>query len=154
MTDLEKLVMRHRDDPSPELAVQWALLRLLDQCGTGALVEDLVARAGPWEAYDATERLWEILPEEPGLYMFVWRPWFRFRMAEATVTVPIQKPDSITQILYIGQTGASDNEAGSTLRERYKSYRKYLRAEPDSLWDRHQSSTRHHEAYAKASLKK
>jgi hypothetical protein len=143
MTELARLVARHRDDPSPELSIQWALLRLLDQRGSNALVDDLKASSGPWEAYEARERLWEVLPGEPGVYMFVWRPWFRFHMAEPTTTAPVGKPDSVAQILYIGQAGASDGDSGSTLRERYKSYCKYLRAEPDSLWDRHPPTTRH-----------
>lgn len=134
MTDpFSRLVHRHRDEPSPTLPVEWPLLRLIDQAGTGTLVQDLTESGAPWESYEATERLWEMLPESPGLYMFVWRPWFRFRMAEPSAATDI-KPNAMSQILYIGQAGASPDNGGSTLRHRYRSYCRHLRADPKVLW--------------------
>ena len=129
MTDtLGRLILRHRDAPSPGLLVEWELLRLLDRAGCAALEDDLKEIAGPWETYEATERLWQALPDAPGLYMFVWRPPFRLAVADD------RKPGSIFQVLYVGQAGASRDEHGNTLRERYKSYRKYLRGDPERLW--------------------
>lgn len=131
--DLLRLVHRHRDEPSPVLPTEWPLLRLLDSFGSKALTEDLKEAAQPWEAKEATDRLWEVLPDSPGLYMFVWRPWFRFNMAE-TLRTDDSKPDSVSQILYIGQAGASGTNSGSTLKQRYKSYSKHIRGDPRELW--------------------
>jgi len=139
---LVRLVHRHRDEPSPTLPAEWALLRLLDRVGTEALTGDLSNVGDPWEAYEATERLWEMLPEKPGLYMFVWRPWFRFDVAETSVTAGPPKPGSVSQILYIGQAGASDDSQGNTLKQRYKGYGRYIRADPKVLWTPSQPMTR------------
>lgn len=113
--------------------MDWALLRLLDRAGTGALCRDLADLGNGWEVFEATERLWERLPDQPGLYMFVWRPWFRFTMME-TAVAETTRPDSTSQILYIGQAGSSTNDTGNTLRLRYKSYRKFIRSDPNGLW--------------------
>lgn len=131
--DLDHLIHRHRDEESPTLSVDWALLRLLDRAGTGALCQDLANLSNGWEVFEATERLWENLPDQPGLYMFVWRPWFRFNLTETASGVN-PPPDSTSQILYIGQAGYSTNESGNTLRYRYKSYRRFIRSEPSRLW--------------------
>ena len=131
--ELEHLIHRHRDEESPTLSVDWALLRLLDRAGTGALCQDLTDLGDGWEVCEATERLWENLPDQPGLYMFVWRPWFRFTMMETAAGVP-PMPDSTSQILYIGQAGSSIYETGNTLKIRYKSYRRFIRSEPSRLW--------------------
>jgi hypothetical protein len=129
---LDRLISRHRDKPSPTLSVEWALLRLLDGNGTNVLTQDLEDLCDPWEVFDATASLTDMLPDKPGLYMFVWRPLFRFSLAEVSPEAGPQKPDSVSQILYIGQAG--DNSS-HTLRNRYKSYRNYLTADPSSLWD-------------------
>jgi hypothetical protein len=139
---LARLIHRHRDEPSPTLPAEWALLRLLDIAVTNTLADDLRTGGTPWEAYEATERLWEMLPDSPGLYMFVWRPWFRFHVAETSVAAGPPKPDSVAQILYIGQAGASVYGDGSTLKQRYKSYRRHIRADPKVLWNAAQPMTR------------
>jgi hypothetical protein len=133
MTDrLDRLVSRHRDKPSPTLSVEWAFLRLLDGNGSNVLMEDFEELCDSWEIFDATPSLTDMLPEKSGLYMFVWRPWFRFSLAEVSPKAGPKKPDSISQILYIGQAG--DN-SGHTLRNRYKSYIHHIEADPRCLWD-------------------
>jgi hypothetical protein len=96
---------------------------------------DLQRHATPWEAHKATERLWEMLPDEPGLYMFVWRPSFRFDVAENRC------PGDLYQVLYIGQAGAG-KDLRTTLKNRYKNYRRYLKANPAMLWEPDEPVTR------------
>lgn len=138
VTDLPSLVTRHRDFASPVLTVDWALLRLLDQQGSQILQDDLRENGQPWEVLAATEHAWEAIPEQPGLYVFVWRPWFSFDIAEQ------QRPGDLTQVLYVGKAGASDQGQPSSgnLRQRYRSYLKHLRAEPGELWSRTEPRTR------------
>ena len=133
--EIAELVLRHRDSDSPVIEVEWALLRLLDKNHCSMLEKDLGTRACPWEVHLATERLWEMLPSKPGLYMFVWRPPFRFEVAEG------RRPGDVHQVLYIGQAGAGDG-ATTTLRERYKSYSRYLRGSPERLWGQGEPITR------------
>ena len=130
MADLTTLVARHRDAPSPTLNIQWALLRLLDEVGSQQLHGDLRAAGQPWEILGATEHAWEMVPEMPGLYLFVWRPWFSFDVAEG------RRPGELMQVLYVGKAGADDRGQRSTgdLRQRYRSYLKHLRGDPDELW--------------------
>ncbi len=124
--DLTALVAKHRDRDSPTLTVDLALQRLLDTADCRALQDTLTAVAGPWEAYTASEHLYEILPDEPGVYMFVWRPPFQFDVH------PGRRSFDLTQVLYVGRAGGTSQ---NTLKERYKDYRKYLRADPAQLWE-------------------
>lgn len=138
MTDLSALIFQHRDASSPVLGVDWALLRLLDQVGSEQLCEDLRNAGQPWEIMTATERAWEAIPDEPGLYLFVWRPWFAFDVAYA------QRDGELRQVLYVGKAGADDagNRTSGGLKQRYRSYVKHLRTEPDALWSRTEPRTR------------
>lgn len=129
---LAELVAEHRDSPSPVLTLEVPLLRLLDGQGCANLSKKLREVAGEWEVMLAKERLWESLPKAPGIYMFVWRPKFRWHVSA--------QPDSISYFLYVGQTGAGTS--GATLRERYKGYAKYLAGPPDKLWEEPAVKTR------------
>lgn len=125
---IERLVARHRDEPSPALRVDWGLLRLLDERHCRNLELDLADQAGEWEINRATPELHQSLPDQPGLYMFVWRPVFQFRIAEQ------RRSGSLYQILYIGQAGGAGNGSSNTLRGRYRDYIGFLQSEPAQMW--------------------
>ncbi|GAA2183396.1 hypothetical protein GCM10009848_04900 [Micromonospora lupini] len=126
----ERLVLRYRDEPSPVLKVELALMRLLDTRGCDALAQDLREMAKPWEVYTAASSLKDVLPEDPGLYMFVWRPPFKFELDSGS-----SRPGSIAQVLYVGQAGATaQNPSGNTLRGRFREYTRYLDAPPEGIW--------------------
>jgi len=120
------------------LSANWALLRLLDQFGCEQLQADLGSEGHPWEIMTATEHGWEAVPDEPGLYLFVWRPWFAFNVANARCD------GDLRQVLYVGKAGADDagNPTNGGLKQRYRSYVKHLRSEPDVLWSRSEPRTR------------
>jgi hypothetical protein len=136
MTDLSTLTVRYRDADSPVLGVEWALLRLLDKVGCEQLRKDLRSDGQPWEMMMATERAWEAIPDEPGLYAFVWRPWFAFDLANSR--------RDLHQVLYVGKAGVDDSQKRTAggLRQRYRSYVKHLRSQPDALWSRTEPRTR------------
>lgn len=138
MAELSALVARHRDSDSPVLPVDWALLRLLDESGCRQLQSDLAAEGGAWEVLTATEHAWEAVPDQPGLYLFVWNPWFALDLADAT------RRGDLRQVLYVGKAGADDagTPTSGGLRQRYRSYVKHLRSSPDSLWSRTEPRTR------------
>lgn len=125
---LTRVVQRYREDDSPALQIEVGLLRMLDATNSEQLASDLREFASPWEIHQATEDLSPALPDEPGLYMFVWRPPFQFHVG----AMPTH--GSFPQLLYIGQAGASNNDRGNTIRLRYKDYRRHLRGNPEDLW--------------------
>ncbi|MEV5484005.1 MULTISPECIES: hypothetical protein [Streptomyces] len=131
-----RMVQRHREEDSPALPIEVGLLRMLDADNCQQLDQDLREFASPWEVHQATENLAPALPDEPGLYMFVWRPQFQFQVDGR----PAQ--GSFPQLLYVGQAGASKSDCGNTIRQRYKEYRRYLRASPESLWTDSEPKTR------------
>jgi hypothetical protein len=123
-------VLRYRDEPSPVLRVEWALMRLLDRRGCEALADDLRAMANPWEVFTANPSIRAMVPDKPGLYMFVWRPPFEFQVDSTS------RSGTISQVLYVGQAGASlQNNDGNTLRGRFREYIRYLEAPPEGVWN-------------------
>lgn len=130
---LQSLVLRHRDSPSPSLPVDWALLRLLDRNHSDQLSADLrTAAPNGWEVHPASESLEDVLPEKPGLYMFVWRPWLDF-------TLDPNGAQRLLQILYVGLAGARRCEGdpnSNTIKDRFKGYKKFLRSDPKNLWSK------------------
>lgn len=138
MSSIDELVVRHRDEPSPTLLAEWPLLRLLDQRSCDQLLTDLRREGQTWEVQNATEHAWETTPDEPGLYMFVWRPHFAFDVAEN------RRSGDLAQILYVGKAGAHDNgqPSAGTLRTRYRDYVKHLRGDPRELWSPTHARTR------------
>ena len=135
--DLEALILRHRDSPSPYLGIDWALLRMLDRRGCQSLRDDLEKVSDAWEVRTATASTSDMIPDEPGLYMFVWRPWFRFKVAESS------RPGDLAEILYVGLAGAG-KYAQATLKSRYHTgYRKYFPGNPAALWNQTEPTQRH-----------
>ena len=130
MSTLDELVVRYRDEPSPTLPAEWPLLRLLDRRSSEQLLADLRREGRSWAVQKATEHAWETTPDEPGLYMFVWRAHFSFDVAENRCS------GDLAQVLYVGKAGAHDNgePSSGTLRSRYKEYVKHIRSDPDELW--------------------
>lgn len=133
--ELARLVVRYRDSPSPMLQVEWALLRLLDATHCSMLQNDLHEHASQWEVCAATGDLWKMLPDRPGLYMFVWRPPFGFQVAEG------RRSGDLYQVLYVGQAGAGHGTT-STLRDRYKTYTRHIGGSADLLWQRDEPISR------------
>lgn len=132
------LVRRYQDAASPTLSVSWSLSRLLDRDLCAQLMTDLRSHGSPWEVQLATEHAWEMIPEEPGLYAFVWRPNFSLEVAEH------QYPGGLAQVLYIGKAGADDRGRPTTgnLRLRYKQYVKHIAGDPACLWTAPEPKTR------------
>ncbi|MFI1586227.1 hypothetical protein [Embleya sp. NPDC020630] len=123
-----RAVIRHRLDVSPALELQLGIAPMMDVSALQVLQDDLKRLASPWERLVATESIAAAIPDEPGLYMFVWRPSIKLAMADRT-------EGSFHQVLYIGNAGGA-GELGNTLRNRYRNYKKHLRGNPEDLWTR------------------
>ncbi|MGV9303844.1 hypothetical protein ACWDLG_10775 [Nonomuraea sp. NPDC003727] len=131
---LLRSVIRHSIESSPALEIQLGIAPMLDVPAHRVLQDDLRVEASPWEVHVAVPSLTDILPEQPGLYMFVWRPSIRLAMADCSQA-------SFHQVLYIGQAGGS-GQGGNTIRNRFKDYCKHLRGDPEVLWTQEPPTTR------------
>ncbi|MET7299938.1 hypothetical protein [Embleya sp. NPDC005575] len=129
-----RAVIRHRLDASPALELQFGITPMMDVSGLQVLQDDLKRLASPWERLVATESIAIAIPDEPGVYMFVWRPAIKLAMADRT-------EGSFHQVLYIGHAGGA-GELGNTLRNRYRNYKKHLRGNPEDLWTREPPTNR------------
>ncbi|MEV1046059.1 hypothetical protein [Streptomyces sp. NPDC049916] len=127
-------VIRHRAEVGPSLDIQLGIAPMLDVPAHRVLQDDLEEHPSLWEHALAVESLGDALPDEAGLYMFVWRPSISLAMADDTRS-------SFHQVLYIGQAGGS-GQRGNTLRNRYKDYKKHLRGNPEHLWTEEPPTTR------------
>lgn len=81
---------------------------------------------GNWEVRRATKGLWRTLPEECGIYMFVFQLPLQLTAERQKI-----RPH---YILYIGRAG--DENSTRTFRDRYKGeYDKYIEGDPAALWE-------------------
>jgi len=87
------------------------------------LLNDLSSAASPWESYPMGANVYQLLPEGPGIYMFVWRP-------TALSFVTDTNPLSIQKILYLGKASVS-------LKDRFRNeYRRIIEsANPGLFWE-------------------
>jgi hypothetical protein len=94
------------------------------------LLNDLKSVASPWESYPLGANVFQLLPADPGLYMFVWGP--------AALTFSTDKdPLCFQKILYIGKASVS-------LKDRFRSeYRRIIEtADPSLFWHDTPAETR------------
>ena len=127
---LKESLARYRDQAAYPLRLTISVDRLLDEDRCSMLRRDLVecCDADGWEVKSANSSLGDFLPDQPGLYMFVWRPPLLLPMARP------RSDASVWYVLYVGEAGA-DGGAG-TLKSRYKGeYSKYIAKCPNLLWN-------------------
>lgn len=134
---LNSVLQRHRDDDPPRIDFSVPLDRLMDDAHCQALADDLERVAGDgWEVVKATPDAWRKIPACKGLYMFVWQPAFKVRLASGSPRLA-----SFYWILYVGKAGDGDNQ--NSLKARYKGeYAKIVGHDPEVLWAEGQPSTR------------
>jgi hypothetical protein len=131
MNDSEFIQLLHkfRDEPATSLLFQPAIELLIDDefCkGVDKAIHDAGVK---WERRTAVDGLGDSLPDERGLYMFVWRPQLMFRFDSMPAT------ERLSWTLYIGKAGTEEGTQ-DTIRNRYRSeYRKYVGKDASCLWD-------------------
>ncbi|MEV4786607.1 hypothetical protein AB0K53_14345 [Streptomyces tuirus] len=141
--EFSRLVARHREDDSPALMILAGLTRMLDAEAHKVLEDDLQSMAKPWEVFDARDNIGDQIPDDPGLYMFVWRPGPRHRVTTPGGTF---EEGTFPYILYIGQAGGTQrngsNDSSNTLRKRFKDYKRHLNGDAENLWTRQEPRRR------------
>lgn len=76
-----------------------------------------------WQVRVASPTLHHYLPRSPGLYMFVWEPYFRTKLAAGQEAM-------FPQVLYVGRAGG--RQSNNTLQNRYANYVRFLSRQPNS----------------------
>jgi hypothetical protein len=127
---------RHREDPPCGASMVLPIHHQMDEDFCSAVTQDLRTHGAHWERRLATETLWQQLPAETGIYMFVFTSTLSLQMAgHASNTF------SPAWVLYVGRAGSPDSHR--TIRDRYKGeYCKYVGADPEILWSEHYPTTR------------
>jgi hypothetical protein len=130
---LAAAVDRHRSDPSPLLEFQVRLGNFLDRKFCSQLQADLKSNSTTgWRVVKAKPQSANVIPKEPGLYMFVWDVGFELP-ADSKGIQSLQS----SYVLYVGQAGAEAgaSTSNSTLRSRYETgYKKVVGKDPEALW--------------------
>jgi hypothetical protein len=90
------------------------------------VLSKLLANHGTkWACYEANESALRLIPDEQGLYMFVWRIPLLFDTER-------YGGFCFRQVMYVGRAGP---DGSSTVRDRFKrEYLKYIQADPSFLW--------------------
>jgi hypothetical protein len=132
--DFQQLIRARRDEPAHLLQFAPCVERLLDGDLCESVVRIMQSLGVCWERYPAHDALDSQLPDERGVYMFVWRPRIAFAFSTSY-------QQSLPWILYVGKAGTAGGVA-DTLPVRYRTYRRYIGKSPSSLWDRIPPKTR------------
>jgi hypothetical protein len=120
-------ISRHTDEDPAPISFLPSVRYLQDEEYCRTLHEDFKRYGSHWERRRATADLWQMLPQNSGLYMFV---WVRDRLLG---NITNHNNFHLNWCLYVGKAGAGSN---NTLQSRYKQeYRKYLEArDPEIFW--------------------
>jgi hypothetical protein len=123
--ELQDELERRRYDDTLTIQFYLPIERQLDK-GQAVTFADLSKLFSAWERYSANSSLIRILPDCPGLYMFVWSPDAPFKMS-TTEGSEIEKP--FNNILYVGL-------AETSIKDRFQEYLSILkRKRPQNLFE-------------------
>ena len=144
-----RLLVKFRDETTHPISFEPCLERLMDSSECLALTEILHGEGLKWERKPATSTLWSMLPDERGIYMFVWCPDLTFRF-ESPQDIAATDYERLRWVLYVGKAGVEEGKS-DTLKQRYRSgYSKYVGQDPSPLWNRRPAeNTRREELLAR-----
>ena len=130
-------LQKFRDVEPQALHFLPSVSRLIDIDHCEAISKMLHNVGARWERSAATATLGDSLPEERGLYMFVWCP---------KLTLEIENPNgtfSPSWVLYVGKAGV-EGGTQDTIKHRYVSeYSRYVSGDPSCLWEQASVDDRH-----------
>jgi hypothetical protein len=129
--EFTQLLHKFRDEPASTLQFQPSIEHLMDSQFCKGLDKILHTQGVKWERRKAVATLGASLPDEKGLYMFVWKPDLVFRFAAVPET---EQP---CWVLYVGKAGTEEGKS-DTIKHRYlNEYCKYVGTDASCLWDSH-----------------
>jgi hypothetical protein len=127
-SELNQTIHKHRDELATLLEFCPRIEKLVDIDHCEQIQKFIHSHGSKWEKRSAISSLGDSLPNEQGVYMFVWTPKFSFEFDTGIV-------EPINWIVYVGKAGINDGK-NDTIKSRYISeYRHYLGCNPSMLWD-------------------
>jgi len=127
--DYNLVLAKYRDVETQPMHFLPSVSRLIDVQHCETVSKWLRNLGVKWERVAATPTLGDSLPDERGLYMFVWCP---------KLTLEFDGPPHRYQpswVLYVGKAGV-EGGTHDTIRQRYVSeYSKHVGRDPNCLWD-------------------
>lgn len=134
--EFRRVLQKHREEPASPLQFEPCLELLMDNDYCQILSQSIFDTGASWERLRAVSSLATRIPDDPGVYMFVWSPEFTIRFA-----APPEQA-GFRWVLYVGRAGGLDGGTG-TLRQRYANeYSKYVAQDPSRVWDSEAATTR------------
>lgn len=127
-------LLKFKEEPASLLHFAPCIERLIDDEYCLNLSNSLCLEESCWERHKAVAGLGPSLPNEPGLYMFVWNPKFSVRFTS-------EQSASFRWVLYVGKAG---EEGGSgSIKNRYLTeYSKYVGKDASQLWETKEATKR------------
>ncbi|WP_017963186.1 hypothetical protein [Rhizobium leguminosarum] len=123
---VREALARHRGKPAAALPINFPIYWQIDADLGKAITSDMAGVGSKWECKRATSNLTGAIPDESGVYMFVFKSHY-------TLEVDMAEQFTPKWVLYVGRAG--DGKSTQTLRSRYRGeYRKYIGGAIDSLW--------------------
>jgi hypothetical protein len=133
----DALTRRRFDSAIKPLTALLSLQDLLNAEFCKNVTQELAVGGRAWEVQRATPELWQQIPDRPGLYMFVFNPHLRLKMAHP------ETETALPRALYVGRAGSASGSG--TLRARYRTeYKNYVCCDPDRLWEDVSGNERKH----------
>lgn len=118
-----RILAKNRNKDAPPLTFNFPPTLCLDQGYCEALSEELCIIGQEWEILPATPETYQRIPDQCGIYLFVWNPHFKLRSENGN--------HDLRQVLYVGKANATH----STLRSRYKQeYSKIIHSDLAVFW--------------------
>lgn len=129
--EFSELLHKFRDEPACALQFQPSIEMFIDSRFCLAM-DRILHRSGIlWERLKAVPNLASQLPEETGIYMFVWKPELCLRFSSPPTE------ERFCWVLYVGKAGTNEGKS-DTIKHRFQSeYSKYVAQDAACLWETH-----------------
>lgn len=118
---LDQVLAFNRNEVAEPLSVSVPVHALIDKSYCLAVKEALATAGQEWQTFTATPNVADLLPNSPGLYMFLWEPFFGIKLESGDY--------HFKWCLYVGKA------EHTTIRNRYKNeYQAYVQGDPAILY--------------------
>lgn len=118
---LDRVLAFNRNEVAAPLTVSVPIHALIDKSYCLAVKDGLSEAGGEWQAFTATPNVADLLPNKPGLYMFLWEPYFGVKLEQGDY--------HFKWCLYVGKA------EHTSIQNRFRNeYQAYVQGDPSNLY--------------------